>query len=196
MSRTVAGFDRLVVFVLGLVLVVGGAATGAWALNLLDDVGLPASSVPQQISTGPVTDAAGQPWWAYATAAGAVVLGLLGLWWLLAHIPHRGADALRLPGSSAAGALALDGDAAVAVAAQVIAEVPGVRSASGRMVSERGQLIAEMNVVADPEVDLVELDAAVVEVSRDLATVLSRSDVRGRVHVSIARSSKGLARVA
>ncbi|MGQ7294914.1 hypothetical protein [Quadrisphaera sp. KR29] len=193
MSRKVAGFDRLVVFVLGLVLIAGGAAVGAWGLGLLDRVGI---TGPQQVSTQAVTDATGASWWGYATAAAAVVLGLLGLWWLLAHVPHRGADALRLPGSSPAGTLWLDGDAAVAVAAQVISEVPGVRSASGKMVSERGQLIAELDVTADPEVDLVELDHAMSTASADLATVLSRSDVRGRVHVRIARRSKGLARVA
>ncbi|TXR57953.1 hypothetical protein [Quadrisphaera setariae] len=193
MSRKTAGFDRLAIFVLGLVLVAGGAAVGAWGLGLLDDVGL---SGPQSISTQGATDAAQQGWWPYATAAGALVLGLLALWWLLAHVPHRGTDALRLPGSSSKGSLALDGDAAAAVAAQVIAEVAGVRSASGKVVSERGQLIAELDVTAEPEVDLLALDAAVVEVSRDLATVLSRPDVRGRVHVRIARRSKGMARVA
>jgi hypothetical protein len=196
MSRKTAGFDRLAVFVVGLVLIAAGALLGAWALNLLPSLGVPANSVPQQISTAGATDLSGQSWWAYATAAGAVVVGLLGLWWLLAHIPHRGADPLRLPGSSSQGTLTLDGDAAVAVAAQVIAEVPGVRSASGKMVSERGQLIAELDVTADPEVDLVELDQAMVAASADLNTVLSRSDVRGRVHVAIARRSKGLTRVA
>ncbi|MBC3760108.1 hypothetical protein H7K62_00210 [Quadrisphaera sp. RL12-1S] len=196
MSRKTAGFDRLAVFVLGLVLLAGGALVGAWALDLLPQLGVPASAVPQKISTAGATDLTGASWWAYATAAAAVVLGLLGLWWLLAHIPHRGADPVRLPGSSAAGTLVLDGDAAVAVAAQVISEVPGVRSASGKMVSERGQLIAELDVVADPEVDLVALDHAMVAASADLNTVLSRADVRGRVHVAIARRSKGLTRVA
>ncbi|MEH3078653.1 MAG: hypothetical protein PGN11_18655 [Quadrisphaera sp.] len=196
MSRKVAAFDRLAVFVAGVVLLAGGALVGAWALDLLAQVGVPDSAVPQRISTAGATDLTGQGWWAYATAAGALVLGVVGLWWLAAHIPHRGADPLRLPGSSAAGALTLDGGAAVAVAAQVIAEVPGVRSASGKMVSERGQLIAELDVVADPEVDLVELDHAMVSASADLNAVLSRSDVRGRVHVAIARRSQGLTRVA
>ena len=66
----------------------------------------------------------------------------------MAHVPRRSADPLRLPGSNREGALALDGGSAADVAAEVLADLPGVRSASGRMIHERGQLIAVMDVTA------------------------------------------------
>jgi hypothetical protein len=192
-SRRVLGLDRFLALLLGLVLVALGAAVGAWGLGQLTRVW---PSAPGQVSTGPVTNALGASWWAGAAAAGAVVLGLLGLWWLLAHIPRRSTGGpLRLSGSDRSGALSVDGSAAAQTAAEVLAETPGVRSASGKVVSDRGQLVAEISVTAEPSVDLTELAEAVERTTADLNTVLGRSDLRGRVAVHIARRERSQPRV-
>mgnify|MGYP004521258487 CR=1 FL=1 len=192
MSRRVLGLDRFLALLLGLVLVVLGAAVGAWGLGQLTRVW---ASAPQQLSTAGATSVLEASWWAAAAAAGAVVLGLLGLWWLLAHVPRRSTGPLRLTGSDRSGALLVDGSSAARTAAEVLAETPGVRSASGRVVSDRGQLLAELSVTAEPSVDLAELADAVEATTADLNAVLGRSDLRGRVAVRIARRERSQPRV-
>lgn len=110
-------------------------------------------------------------------------------------MPRRSADPLRLPGSTTDGALALDGTSAADVAAEVLADLPGVRSASGRTVHERGQLIAVMDVTAEPSTDLAELSAELDRVSADLRSALGRDDVRGRFRVHVARRARCASRV-
>jgi hypothetical protein len=190
-SRTTLGFDRFAALVLGLVLVAAGAATAAWGLGQLTRVW---AGAPQSVSTAGVGDVYGQSWWPGAAAA-AAVLALLGLWWLLAHVPHRSTGPLRLTGSDRSGALAVDGSSAASAAADVIAETPGVRSASGRVVSDRGQLVAEIDVTTEPDADLAEVAAAVDATGAQLAQVIGRDDLRGRVAVHVARRQRRGSRV-
>lgn len=192
MSRSVLGFDRLAALVLGLVLVAAGAAAAAWGLGQLTRVW---AGAPQAVSTAGAGDVYGQSWWPGAAAAAAVVLALLGLWWLFAHVPRRSTGPLRLAGSDRSGALAVDGSSAAAAAADVLAETPGVRSASGRVVSDRGQLVAEIDVTAEPDADLAEVAAAVDATGAQLAQVIGRDDLRGRVAVHVARRQRQGSRV-
>jgi len=192
-SRRVLGLDRFLALLLGLVLIALGAAVGAWGLGQLTRVW---ASAPEQTSTAGATSTVLEAsWWPGAAAAGAVVLGLLGLWWLVAHVPRRSTGPLRLSGSDRSGTLLVDGSSAAQTAAEVLAETPGVRSASGRVVSDRGQLLAEISVTAEPSVDLAELAEAVERTTADLNTVLGRSDLRGRVAVRIARRERSQPRV-
>ena len=192
MSRSVLRFDRLAALVLGLVLVAAGAAAAAWGLGQLTRVW---AGAPQSLSTAGAGDVCGQSWWPGAAAAAAVLLALLGLWWLLAHVPRRSTGPLRLAGSDRSGALAVDGSSAAAVAADVLTETPGVRSASGRVVSDRGQLVAEIDVTAEPDADLAEVAAAVDATGAQLAQVIGRDDLRGRVTVHVARRQRRGSRV-
>ncbi|WP_369054241.1 hypothetical protein [Kineococcus terrestris] len=187
MSRKVLGLDRLVAVLLGLVLVAAGAAAVAWYAGWLAQL-LPGT--PERLSTGPVADAVAAGWFAGACAAAAVVLALLALWWLIAHVPRRGAPAVSLPGSRDGDRLVLEADAPADAAAEALAAAPGVRSASGRTVVDRGRLVVELRAVVEPSADLEEVGRAADEVSRQLRTVVGRGDVAGRVRLSVARGDR------
>lgn len=105
-------------------------AAGAFVLAL--GTGLLDPLLPGLDPTGPVLPAGPAPaeWVPYATAAAAVVLGLLGLRWLFAQV-GRGprAGTWRLPGGSAAGSTQLDADGAADAVGADIAGQPGVAAA-------------------------------------------------------------------
>ncbi|ABS05934.1 hypothetical protein [Kineococcus radiotolerans] len=183
MSRGVLAVDRLVAVLLGLLLVAGGVAGLAWWTGDL----APGTS----LDTAPVADVTGAGWFPAACGGLAVVLALLGLWWLLAHVPRRGAGQVALPGSGPRGALRVEGDAPAKAAAQVLGAVPGVRSAGGRLVQDRGRLVAELSATLEPRADLAEVAAAAGEVRGQLLEVLSRPDVVGRVRLGVARADRG-----
>ncbi len=192
MSRRVLGWDRTAAFLLALVLLAAGAVVALFGAGQLTRVW---ASAPDAVSTTRLTDAYGAGWWTGASIATGVVLTLLGLWWLLAHLPRNHVGALRLPGSGSRGRYSLDGGSAVSVAADVLSDLRGVRSASGRLKQTRGQVVAEMSVTAGPTTDLAELSGSIDAVSADLAQVLSRDDVRARVRVKIARHDERTSRV-
>lgn len=192
MKRSVVGFDRVVVLLAGLVLLAVGAATAAWGAGRLDEVW---TAAPQELQLKTATDAFAASWWPWAAGAAGVVFVLLALWWLAAHVPRRGAGTVSLPGTSRTGRLLIDPSAPAAVAAEVLAEAPGVRSSRGRVVRDRGRLVVELKATVEPDADLTAVVAATDAVTGDLAHVLGRDDARARVHLVVARSARHERRV-
>ncbi|MEZ0163274.1 hypothetical protein AB2L27_00680 [Kineococcus sp. LSe6-4] len=187
MSRKVLGVDRLVAFVLGLVLLVGGVAAVAWWGGWLAQV-LPGTGDRLVSGTG---DAVRAGWFAASAAVAAVVLGVLAVWWLVAHLPRRGTDDLTLPGNQASGRLRLAADGPARTAAELLAAHPGVRSARGRTIDDRGELVLELRATCEPTADLHEVAAQAEWISAQTRAVLGRDDVHGRVVLSVARSDHG-----
>ncbi|PRY14565.1 hypothetical protein [Kineococcus rhizosphaerae] len=186
MSRKVLGLDRFASFVLGLVLLVGGAAAvawwGGWLARLVPGTG-------DRLFSG-AGDAVRAGWFAPAAAAAALVLAVLAVWWLIAHLPRRDAGDLTLGGSDATGRLQLDADAPARTAADVLATHPGVRSAKGRTVTDRGETVLELRATCEPTADLHEVAAAANRISAQTRQVLGRDDVHGRVVLSVARTDR------
>ncbi|MEW1959749.1 hypothetical protein [Kineococcus sp. NPDC059986] len=186
MSRKVLGLDRFLTFLLGLVLLVGGAAAIAWWGGWLKQV---FPGVGDRLGSG-AGDAVRAGWFAGAAAAAAVVLAVLAIWWLLAHLPRRGTGDLTLSGSDASGRLRLDADSPARTAADLLATHPGVRAAKGRTLTDRGELVLELRATCEPTADLHEVAAAANSISAQTRSVLGRDDVHGRVVLSIARSDR------
>ncbi|MFB9377587.1 hypothetical protein ACFFKU_14050 [Kineococcus gynurae] len=192
MSRGVVGLDRFLALLAGLVLVVVGVAVAAWPLGYLKQVW---PAMPDELRLQTAGDVVGASWWPWAAGGAGVVLALLALWWLLAHVPRRGAGDLSLPGSDRAGRLMVDADAPASAAADVLADAPGVRSARGRTIRDRNQLVVELTVVTEPDADLDAVVSASDAVVADLARVLGRPDARARVQITVARRGRSGSRV-
>lgn len=191
MSRGVLAVDRVVTFLLGLVLLLAGLAAIAWWAGQLDHVW---PAVPAVLRLRVLRTAVEAGWWPGAAAVAGVVALALGLWWLLSHVPRRGVGTLALPGSGVRGGLRLDPDAAVATAAEVLAQSPGVRSAGGSMRHDRGELVARLDATIEPTADLGAVVAAAERVSAELGHVLGLPAARCRVDLSVARRGRQLAR--
>lgn len=188
MSRSLVTLDRLMAFVVGLVLIAVGAAGVLWWRGTFP-------SWPTKLDTGAAITMTGQPWWAWAVGIIGLVLVLLGVRWLIAHLPSRGVGQLKLPGSTPQGKLLAQVRPVANAAAEALEQTSGVRSASASIHKERGQLVARINATIEQQADLLAVAAAADQVSSDLARVLQRDDIHCQVNLSVAHRSRSLSRV-
>jgi len=183
MRRSILAFDRVLVVLLGLVLIVLGVAAVGWQAGFLGSVW---ADVPDEISVDSttVTEAS-----SFAVVAGVVgaALVVVGLCWLVAHLPRRSVGSLRLPSGEQPGRLVVDPGPAVATAAEVLADDPLVRSARGAVLADRGENVVRLRATVDPDADLGEVVAACDRVLADLAHVLPADQLRSRVELSVLR---------
>src|SRR5690349_7475360 len=114
--------DRLALLLTGIVLTATGVVLAGWRAGWLA-AAWPAT--PDRITTAPGSAMTAQPWWPWACAAAGLPAVLLGVWWLLAHLPRRAVNALLLPGSGREGRLLILPAGAAETAASVFAEAPG-----------------------------------------------------------------------
>jgi len=188
MSRAVIGLDRFAAFVVGVVLVAVGALAVLWWLG-------PFGWMPDSLDTSPLTDTTSESWWPWVCGAVALVLLVVGLRWLLAHLPTRRVSDLTLPGSRSDGKLRAAAGPVAKAAADVLAATPGVRSAGGRVLHERGQLVARLDATVEAEADLAVIADAADSVAAQVARVLERDDLHCQVQLKVAARSRPMPRV-
>ena len=192
MRRTVLALDRVTAILLGFILLVGGIAAADWYGGGLHRLW---PAIPNRLSTTGAGHIMNDGWWPWAAAGAGVLAVLLGLWWLLAHLPRRSVGMLVLPGSGRPGRLLVDPSGPAATAAEVLAEAPGIRSAHSRVLRDRGELVVALTGTIDPRADLADVIAAADTVATDLQTVLGRDDARARIQLSVARRARPRPRV-
>jgi hypothetical protein len=192
MRRSVLGLDRVLAILLGLILLAAGITVAAWYNGNLRRL---FPQFPKELSTDKASDLANTDWWPWTAGAVGVLFVLLGLWWLLAHLPRRGVGLLVLPGSGRNGRLHVDPSGPASTAAEVLADTPGIRTAHGKVQRDRGQLIIALTATMDPRADLGQIVAATDAVATDLNTVLGRNDAHARILLSVARRPKAQPRV-
>lgn len=186
MRRSVVGLDRFAGVLVGLVLVVLGVLGILWTQHVLLAHVPRVGSVGRSVASG-IRSGVGQSWWPWVAGIVGLVLGILGLLWLVRHIEARGVRHNRLVGSDATGRLRADTGSLFSAAAAQLTETHGIRSASGAMTDERGALIAQLSVTADPAADLGAVAASIDRTVSDLAGALADPAVTYRTQLSIAR---------
>ncbi len=188
MSRLTITVDRFLAFLLALALIAGGIVTTLWGVDRVDPFTGP-------LDLGPVTDATDRSWWPWAVGGAGAVLLLLALRWLFSHLPRRRTGPLKLAGTGRAGRLLADGNSVAQAAAGALESVPGVRSAHGRVLRERGQTIAHLNAGSDADADLAGVAEGADLVSSQLRHVLGREDLVCQVQLRLSGRDQHRTRV-
>ncbi len=186
MSRTTVALDRIATILVALLLIAAGAA-GIWWWTDRSPLG-------STVRTAGTTDLVGQAWWPWASAAVGALLVLLGLRWILAHLRRQNVSTLHLRGSGSGGRLDVAASKVAGAAADALSDTLGVRSARGVVVRDRGQLVARLSAVIEPEADLAHVAERADLVSAQLAQALERDDLRCSVQLRVATFARRLPR--
>jgi hypothetical protein len=117
MRRSVLGLDRVMATLLGVILLIFGIAMAAWYNGNLRRLW---PQFPEELSTAAVSDIVNTTWWPWAAGGVGALAVLLGLWWLIAHLPRRSISSLVLPGSGRSGRLVVDPASPADTAAEVL----------------------------------------------------------------------------
>ena len=171
-TRRTRGTDRAVTVLLGLVLIALAALLWEWRLDLTGLLD------PEGEITG-VGPAVGSEWWPWVAAALGLVLGVLGLLWLLAHLPRPTRGTTRLSASDATGRLEADHASLATSLAErwsSLAPVTGTRGRTSPDAPDVVLLTGHVELEADPA-DI--LDAA-AQVEREVVEAFPDLDVRVR----------------
>jgi hypothetical protein len=149
MGTLVRSLDRVATAVAGLLLIGIGLLAFVWDRRLFFDW-------PNAMNLGGPLAWLRQGWVPWAAGIGGAVLVLLGLWWLLAHLPSRRLHAEPLPGSGAGGQgqVRVELKAVATRAAEDLARLPGVTSCRGRALRDRGQMVIELRPTLAADTDL------------------------------------------
>ncbi|QWZ07562.1 hypothetical protein KRR39_19350 [Nocardioides panacis] len=180
MTRTLVAIDRTVGVLLALALVAGGLLLVDWRLDLV-------TSLPDGVRISPLLDAAAAPWWPFATAVAAVVLALVGLRWIVAHLPRLGNPDTRLADSSGAGRLNLDTASVARATAADLQSDSVLPQARGRVQVRRGRPTVQLDAHCAPGADVAELRERAEQVTRDMARAFPSGDLPLRVVVDAPR---------
>ncbi|RYV50844.1 hypothetical protein [Pengzhenrongella frigida] len=188
MSRATIAADRVATFVVAVILIGVGVTAIAWWLDLF-------TWMPARLDLTAALDLVYQSWWPWAAGVAGLVAVLVGLRWLIAHVPDRGVGDLKLAGSGPGGKLRAAASPVAEAAAQVLAGAPGVRSASGKVLHERGQLVARLTGTIETGADLHAIAQAADKVAAELGAVLGRNDLLCQVQLKTATRTRVQPRV-
>ncbi len=189
-TRKLLFIDRVATLLLSLSLLAGGATALWW----WDGRTIAGATLIETSDVSVVSDTIESAWFPWVAAVVGVALALLGLRWIVAHLTPATVKRLRLAGTNNTGRLEVSADKVADAAADAIADLLGVRSASGTVLRDRGQMVARLKVTAEPDVDLGALAARADVVSAQLATALGRQDLRCDVRIHVATSGRRLTR--
>lgn len=189
MRRSMIGLDRFLGVVVGVVLVLVGLLGIAWWQGVLLHRLPRAGSVGRSTGSG-IRSGVGQSWWPYVAGLVGLVLAILGTIWLVEHFVSRAVHSYRLAGSDQSGRLKASSGALLSAAEEQLTDIRGIRSASGSMTTERGALIADLSVTAEPGTDLRTVAAEIDRTVTDLASSLDDPAVAYRTQLSVARRQR------
>lgn len=184
MNRATSALDRVVVTLIGLVLLLGGAWTVAWSQGWL-----PAGWwSPRGFLVGPVPrEWSGADWWPGALLVGGALLTVLGLVWLVRHFRSQGVEALSLVGDPHGGNLVVEGGALASGAAAALEDGgDDVTRARGSLVERHRRLVVDLTASVRRDADLVAVGRLCDRVADDVARATGRSDVACRVRLKVA----------
>jgi hypothetical protein len=198
MRQTASRLNRTWLTILGVLLLLVGAAgvlvSAGQAAPLLRSTGLgwTPPQTDRHLFGSATADALALTWVVLLIALVAVVVGLLGLFWLLAQIPRtNAAKPFRLHDDARTGLTRVDADVLARAVETQVKNLPGVSGASAVLRGSAAQPDLTLRVTADDQTDIAGLlerlhDQVAADLGDALDTRLHRLGVQ--VEVSAARS--------
>ncbi|MGJ9411787.1 hypothetical protein ACHAAC_03675 [Aeromicrobium sp. CF4.19] len=174
MTRRLALLDRVVTLVVGVALAAGGLALVDWQLGAV----LP---WPESLDATAVSDLASAAWFAWAVAGATLLLGLLGLWWLLAHTPRPQGTQVRVESGDRTGSVRVDLSSIATAAADRFGSLAPVLETSGACRTVAGHDVVELRARVDLRADAELVHAVAARTTQEVAASLDDAEPTTRV---------------
>lgn len=182
MTRRLVVLDRVAGILLALGLVAAGLLLLDWHLDRV-------LHLPGTLRTARVEDVVTSGWWPWAAAGGGIVLGLLGVLWLLAHLGRGRENTTRLTTGDETGLLVVDlGSVASAAAARLEALGP-LTDVRGTTRRRRGRTQVELHGRVAEHAEAAEVMAASTQCIKEVIAALD-GEVACRVLLSSPRGRR------
>ena len=146
---------------------------------------------PAELSTGPAREIVTSDWFPWAFAAAGVLLGLIGLAWLLAHLGRRGPSALRLDASDQTGRVQADLRSIADAAATRLENLAPLTGVTGTVLTIRSRPVILLRGHIDPAAAVAPVADAAETCARDVAAAFPDDSITCRVLIDPPRRGKG-----
>jgi hypothetical protein len=184
MTPRVIRFDRALTLLAGVLLVALGLLIVDWHYQWV------LQGYPDELSADPAAEIVGTSWFPWAFAAVGILLGLLGLVWLVAHLGRRGPSALRLQASDQTGRVQADLRSIAAAAADRLESLAALTGVSGTVVTIRSRPVILLRGRIDPVASVTSITDAAETCSQDLASAFPDDAVTCRILVDSPRHGR------
>lgn len=182
MTRAPFKTDRFATIVVAILLIVVGLALIDWRYQLVVD------GYPQQISLGSLPSWAASSWWPWVFALATVLLGLIGLMWLLAHTRRTTVKAVKMPQSDVHGTITLDTASLADAVANSLQDAGPFTSVKATMTELKGANTLQLTAQLDEYADGSSVDEAVHVLHSQLQSAFPDQGVSARVLLTEPRS--------
>lgn len=187
MSRRLAVCDRLAAFLLGLLLLAGGAALIAWQQEFIfPDTTLDTSELRAAVATD---------WYRWASAALGIALVLIALRWFIAHLRVQKMKEFSLAGSGDCGRHVVLPNSAADAAADALTRVPGIASVKGKAIIERGTPLVVLSATVTRSLLLADIANAAEETRAQVRAALDSPELPVRIELTSTARERDRARV-
>lgn len=177
MSRGLAAADRIATAVFGMLLLACGAALIAW------QQGYPEHLADSALNTRALHHAVTSGWYPWASASTAILVAILTLWWLYAHLRTPQMSEPSLQGSNTTGRFTVKPNSAAAAAAASFADTPGIASAKGTALIERGTPLVIITAAATPRLAIPDTLPAAAQLRDDVQSAMDTPGMPVRIEL-------------
>ncbi|MFI5627719.1 hypothetical protein ACIA03_29950 [Nocardioides sp. NPDC051685] len=185
MTPRVIRFDRLMILLVAVLVIALGLLIVDWQYRWV------LRTYPAELSTGPAREIVTSDWFPWAFAAAGVLLGLIGLAWLLAHLGRRGPSTLRLDASDQTGRVQADLRSIADAAATRLENLAPLTGVTGTVLTIRSRPVILLRGHIDPAAAVAPVADAAETCSRDVAAAFPDDSITCRVLIDPPRRGKG-----
>lgn len=172
MSRRLAAVDRTLVLILAVVLLAAGLLALEWRFQLIS------SGYPEEIGLGGLGSVTQTPWWPWALAGAGLILGMLGLVWLLLHLARPSVQQMGLAQSQADGRLHVDLASLASAVGEQLAGLAPLDHVRSRSTGTAAHPVLQVRADLAPGARGRDIQEAVAQCAEDLRRALPDADVR------------------
>lgn len=184
MTPRLLRIDRVATFIVGLALVALGLLLIDWQYHWAF------GDYPTTLSTNPADEVVAASWFPWVFAALGIILGLLDLFWLLAHLRRRGPSTLRLAASGETGRVQADLRSIAGAAADRLGNLAPVTGVKGTPLTVDSRPVIVLHGCVDPAAAPTAITDAADVCAHDVAAAFPNNEVTCRILLDAPRRAR------